>query len=134
MNPDATGTVYGLRDPRDGVTRYIGATTKTLTARLSGHLGGKAAPRVRAWVAELRAAGLRPETYAIKEGVPADELLAGGGQVTGLSPRKSSALPWCGAAWPSRRGYPRRSTSPRSAPSGRRSPCRRNWRRVPDME
>lgn len=79
MNPDATGTVYGLRDPRDGVTRYIGATTKTLTARLSGHLGGKAAPRVRAWVAELRAAGLRPETYAIKEGVPADELLAAEG-------------------------------------------------------
>ena len=79
MSMDGTGTVYGLRDPRDGVTRYIGATTKTLTARLSGHLSGKAAPRVRAWVAELRAAGLRPETYAIKENVPAAELLAAEG-------------------------------------------------------
>lgn len=70
----STGTVYGLRDPRDGVTRYIGATINPLSARLNGHLGGKAGRRVRAWITELRAAGFKPEIYAITKGVPAGEL------------------------------------------------------------
>lgn len=72
-----TGTIYGLTDPRDGRLRYIGQTKQTLKQRLGGHLGGnRSSPRVRAWVAELRAAGLRPQIAPIREGVPADGLNA----------------------------------------------------------
>ena len=66
-----TGTIYSLTDPRDGQVRYIGQTTKTLAARLSGGY----APRVRAWIAEVRATGGRPLIAAVREGVPADQLL-----------------------------------------------------------
>jgi hypothetical protein len=67
----SAGTVYALIDPRDGTTRYIGQTTKTLAARLRGGY----APRVRAWITELRSAGLAPQITAVREGVPADDLL-----------------------------------------------------------
>ena len=76
MNATGTGTVYGLRDPRDSTTRYVGETTRTLPTRLSGHLSGGHSLRVRAWIKELRNAGLKPEIYPIREGVPARELLA----------------------------------------------------------
>lgn len=67
-----TGTVYALTDPRDGSVRYIGQTTKTLAERLrSGY-----APRVRSWIEELRTDGLAPQIAAVREGVPADDLLA----------------------------------------------------------
>jgi hypothetical protein len=70
-----TGTVYALVDPRDSAPQYIGATTQILPQRLRGHLGGKAAPKVRAWVTELRTAGLRPLIIPLRKGVPAAELL-----------------------------------------------------------
>jgi hypothetical protein len=67
-----TGTVYALIDPRDGVTRYIGQTKKQpFTERLSGAY----APRVRAWLSELRGAGLAPLMLAVREGVATAELL-----------------------------------------------------------
>lgn len=68
-----TGTVYALKDPRNGETRYIGATTVTLKVRLRRHLS-KTAPRVQAWIEELRAAGLRPEIVPLHEAVPVDDL------------------------------------------------------------
>jgi hypothetical protein len=69
----ATGTVYALIDPRDGEPRYIGQTKKQpFTARLAGGY----APRVHAWMAEVRKAGLKPQIVAVREGVPVDDLLA----------------------------------------------------------
>jgi hypothetical protein len=69
-----TGTVYGLIDPRDKVIRYVGKTTQPLTQRLTGHYSGAAAQRVRTWVAELRAAGLKPLISPIRENVPVPDL------------------------------------------------------------
>lgn len=69
--PPATGTVYGLVDPRDDQLKYIGQTTKTLPERLRGSY----ARRVRSWIAELRNAGLRPLMVPIREDVPAGDLL-----------------------------------------------------------
>jgi hypothetical protein len=44
-----TGTVYGLIDPRDKQTRYVGQTVQSLATRLGGHYGGgRTSPRVRA--------------------------------------------------------------------------------------
>lgn len=71
-DPAVMGTVYALTDPRDGTTRYIGQTIQTLPERLRGRY----APRVRAWIAELRSAGLAPQITAVRENVPADDLLA----------------------------------------------------------
>ena len=69
----ATGTVYALIDPRDDTPRYIGQTTQSLTDRLRG----KYAPRVRAWMTELRTAGLAwPVIIAVRENVPVGQLLA----------------------------------------------------------
>ena len=68
----ATGTVYGLVDPRDGRIRYIGQTKRPLTVRL----GAGYAPRVRAWMAEVRETGMTPLIVAVRENVPADDLLA----------------------------------------------------------
>lgn len=73
---EITGTVYGLVDPRDKQTRYIGQTVRPLPVRLSGHYGkSNKVPKVRAWVAELRAADLRPLIVPIREGVPKGDLL-----------------------------------------------------------
>lgn len=72
----ATGTVYALIDPRDDVPRYIGQTKRPLSVRLGGHLtNSKSQPRVRGWIAELRAAGLRPLIVPLREGVLAADLL-----------------------------------------------------------
>ncbi|MGW3383388.1 hypothetical protein ACWDCO_24770 [Streptomyces albogriseolus] len=68
------GTVYALIDPRDGVTRYIGQTTRSLTTRLAGHMS-KPAPSITAWITELKAAGLRPAIAPLHQDVPASILL-----------------------------------------------------------
>lgn len=68
----ATGTIYALVDPRDNQKRYIGQTTRTLAERYAGAF----APAVRAWIAELRAAGHRPLIIPVAEDVPAAGLLA----------------------------------------------------------
>jgi len=72
-----TGTIYRLVDPRDHETRYIGQTVQPLPTRLSGHYGKSSkSPKVRAWVAELKASGLKPLIEPVSENVPADQLLA----------------------------------------------------------
>lgn len=68
----ATGTVYALIDPRDDQIKYIGQTKQRPAVRVRG----KYAPRVLAWLAELRAASLAPRIIAVREDVPADDLLA----------------------------------------------------------
>jgi hypothetical protein len=75
----ATGTVYALIDPRDGKLRYVGQTTKTLPQRLKGHLS-RPAWRVEEWIAGLRTVGLSPQIAALREDVPADELLTAEGE------------------------------------------------------
>lgn len=72
----ATGTVYVLKDPRDLRVRYVGATTVALTTRLAGHLTSPASEAVRAWVAELKAAGLLPIIEPVRESVPVAKLSA----------------------------------------------------------
>lgn len=67
------GIVYGLVDPRTNQVRYVGQTKQTLDQRLKGHYG-KASRRVRAWLEELKEAGLKPLTVPLREGVPADDL------------------------------------------------------------
>ena len=51
--------VYALIDPRDGRTRYIGSTEKSLPKRLSGHLSAREGAR-GAWIDDLLASGLKP--------------------------------------------------------------------------
>ena len=68
-----TGTVYVLIDPRDNRIRYVGATTKTLNARMQGHKA-RAASRVKAWIDALAAEGLAPLIEPISEGVPEAQL------------------------------------------------------------
>lgn len=72
----ATGTVCVLKDPRDLRVRYVGATTVGLTTRLAGHLTSPASEAVRAWVAELKAAGLLPIIEPVRESVPVAKLSA----------------------------------------------------------
>lgn len=70
---ETVGTVYVLIDPRDDRVRYVGATTKTLKARLQGHRT-RAAARVKAWIDELAAEGLTPRIEPINEDVPEAQL------------------------------------------------------------
>jgi hypothetical protein len=72
MTTPATGTVYGLIDPRDGILKYIGQTKQRPAVRVRGTY----APRVSAWLTELRTAGLAPSIIHVREGVPVDDLLA----------------------------------------------------------
>jgi hypothetical protein len=71
MTAASTGTIYGLVDPRDGILKYIGQTKRTPAVRVRNGY----APRVTAWLAELRAARLAPSIIRIREGVPVDDLL-----------------------------------------------------------
>lgn len=68
----ATGTIYGLIDPRDGKMRYVGQTKQRVAVRIRGTY----APRVRAWMTELLDAGLTPLSVALRENVPVADLLA----------------------------------------------------------
>lgn len=70
----ATGTVYALIDPRDGATRYIGQTTRSLPIRLAGHLSTPAMS-IAAWILELKAAGIKPAIAPLHQDVPASILL-----------------------------------------------------------
>lgn len=72
-NKAKTGTVYVLIDPRNNRVRYVGATTKTLKARLQGHMT-RAATRVKAWIDDLAADGLSPRIEPIDEGIPESQL------------------------------------------------------------
>lgn len=62
------GRTYVLRDPRNDLIRYVGATTVSLASRLKGHVAAtrpdaygdlRTAPVTR-WVAELLDEGLQP--------------------------------------------------------------------------
>lgn len=94
MTAPTTGTIYALTDPRDGVTRYIGQTKATLAQRLRGHLTStRTAPRVRAWIGELQAAGLTPGIEPIREGVPVSDLReAEEGEITRIIAAGASLL------------------------------------------
>lgn len=55
-----TWTVYGLIDPRTGHVRYVGCTSLTLARRVALHLSEPGDTPKRAWITDLRVAGLRP--------------------------------------------------------------------------
>lgn len=68
MDSDRLGTVYTLTDPRNGLVRYVGATTYSLPRRLSGHIGAArrgSTTRVAQWLRELLDGGLRPTATAL---------------------------------------------------------------------
>ncbi|GCD40381.1 hypothetical protein GKJPGBOP_08238 [Streptomyces paromomycinus] len=67
------GTIYGLVDPRTDEVKYVGKTTKPITARLADHLAAPA-PAVRVWIEELAIDGRRPEIVPLREDVPAPQL------------------------------------------------------------
>lgn len=63
--------VYGLVDPRDGTVRYVGASMHP-EKRYAQHIAGHGATLERSeWLAELRAAGLRPDLRIFAE--PTDD-------------------------------------------------------------
>lgn len=73
---DRTGIIYGLVDPRNGVIRYVGLTTQSLTSRLSKHLNdAKLGDRSRRalWVRDLVLIGARPFPVVL-ERAPAERL------------------------------------------------------------
>ncbi len=51
--------VYALSDPRDGILRYVGVTSRP-GRRAAAHRRGEGAPSKRAWTRELHAAGEAP--------------------------------------------------------------------------
>lgn len=67
------GTVYALVDPRFDAVRYIGATQRPLSTRLSGHHSNPL-PQVKPWLAELAELGLQPEIRPLVLDVPASDL------------------------------------------------------------
>lgn len=56
-------TVYGLKDPRDGLFRYIGCTKESLEIRLSAHMseGSRGSSKKSLWIQSLIAADIRAE-------------------------------------------------------------------------
>lgn len=69
----ATGTIYGLVDPKTREVKYIGQTTKPIEARLAGHMAAPA-PLVRAWIEVLAVEGQLPQIIPIRENVPIEQL------------------------------------------------------------
>lgn len=56
-----TITIYVLKDPRDGVVRYVGQTEYGLRDRLIGHVSERhSTRRVSEWVSALFSLGIRP--------------------------------------------------------------------------
>lgn len=58
--------IYGLKDPRSNVVRYIGKT-KSLRQRLEAHAKDATSNKGKAgWIAELAASGLTPEMVTLQ--------------------------------------------------------------------
>lgn len=55
---------YALADPRNGAVRYVGRTTRTLKKRFGSGKGFNT--RVRAWIDELAAAGMKPKMFLLE--------------------------------------------------------------------
>lgn len=56
--------IYRLRDPRDGLVRYVGCCSNPYWTEMrhrSISTTGKTQPKLKAWISELRSLGLRPE-------------------------------------------------------------------------
>lgn len=53
-------TIYGLKDPIDGVYKYIGCTIKPLNRRLDVHLASKSNQKKTEWISILRSKKLKP--------------------------------------------------------------------------
>lgn len=68
-----TGSIYCLKDPRDGVVFYVGQTTCSLKKRLIEHYASPRTAILRERVEELSALGLRPIIELLEE-VPRDRL------------------------------------------------------------
>ncbi|MFF7990162.1 GIY-YIG nuclease family protein [Kitasatospora xanthocidica] len=54
------GSIYTLKDPRDGRVRYVGQTEKSLQTRLAGHINQPTNNAMRLWTLILMAHGLTP--------------------------------------------------------------------------
>lgn len=64
--------VYGLRDPRTRVVRYVGSSVH-MDARYGHHVNGADTNRrKKEWIFELRRAGLKPELVVLHECNEAD--------------------------------------------------------------
>ena len=59
--------VYGLRDPRTGVIRYVGRTATTLKHALWLNRHTPSNPAVGEWIKELERVGLGPETVLLDQ-------------------------------------------------------------------
>jgi hypothetical protein len=70
-----TNLIYGLRDPRNDVYRYIGKTTVGKRRPLS-HLVQSHNALVNEWVAELKRVNLQPFVDIIENDIPLEELAA----------------------------------------------------------
>jgi hypothetical protein len=70
-----TNLIYGLRDPRNDVYRYIGKTTVGERRPLS-HLIESHNVLVNEWVAELQRVNLQPFVDVIEKDIPLEELAA----------------------------------------------------------
>lgn len=64
-------TIYGLTDPRTGLCRYVGKTSRVLAKRLRQHVARSSAEpgahKCASWIASLVAAGLKPEIFEIEQ-------------------------------------------------------------------
>ena len=62
--------IYALVDPRTSLPRYVGKTVQPiqrLRAHISGARGGRAAPRVSAWIAGLKLVGRLPRMMLLQQ-------------------------------------------------------------------
>lgn len=66
---NSRATIYRLKDPRDGSTRYVGKTTQELHYRLAGHCStaNRSNNRLKQWVCELKSVNLRPIIESIED-------------------------------------------------------------------
>lgn len=70
--------IYSLVDPRDGIVRYVGATSLSLKDRLRAHLSGLNNKRKRSvalgdWLRQLYSANVQPEIIELQCCDDADE-------------------------------------------------------------
>jgi hypothetical protein len=57
--------VYGLKDPRDNLIRYVGQTV-SMTARMSGHTTAETRTRKGRWLRELDGLGMPAEPVILQ--------------------------------------------------------------------